>query len=628
MISDKKSILARIFLYISFFYLSYIIVLNGIVFVNYGLFAYLLLFIIISIIIYIIAAFIKTKDLVFIIILFLTSFLLKAIIGAIANTTPISDFALFYEAGKAVAKGDFSFSDSAYFQNWAYQTGTVLYYAGLIKLFGSGLMPLILANCACISGVNVFIYLFIKRYTQEKHARFIALLYMIYPATFFLASVLTNQHISNLLIIAGVYLFTSQIRFNGLQFSPSRTIFSGVLIAFGNAIRPQGIIVIAAIFILGIVELSLYLKEKKVVVNLVKSISIIILVYFMIGLSLSSLISITGINKYGLSDNCPLWKFVVGLNYETCGTYSNEDVTLIFSIKDRNERNRVSKEVILHRISDPVKLIKLIGNKNYIMWAKEDTLDWAFGRFYEKNIDISGFRMTFSSFEQKVLKLERVFYLAGFFMLLLGLYSVLKHKEDNKSYNLLMLILMAYFGIHIFIEIQPRYRDFAMIFVFILSAQGFEYFMLKITKKTSDTSLSYLYQKYKHLLRFIVTGVLNTLVDILTFYILNRFLSVHYSVSQAAAYAAGSLNSFIMNKLWTFGDRDVNKRIFLQILKFIIVNLLSLGISELGLKTLIEIAGINVYISKILIIIPTWTVNFLGYKLWVFKLHSAGGEKG
>ncbi len=472
--ADRKNTLVRLFLFCSLAYITFLLLLNCIACVTNGLFIYLLFFAVIFVIVFSAVVFIKPGDFVFIIVLFLTSFSLKAIIAINVHTVPFSDFELFYEAAKSAAQGDFSlFSNDPHFRTWAYQTGIALYYAGLIKVFGSGLLPLMLVNCACIAGVNLFVYLFAKNYSLEKHARIIALLYMSYPATYFLASVLTNQHIFNLFTIAGIYVFISQFRTGELQCSFFRSVTSGVLLALGNMMRPQGILVIAAISTLSILELCRYYKDKAVVGNYVKSAVLTVSTYFLIGLLLSSLISLTGINKRGLANDFPLWKFVTGLNYETKGMYSDNDVRKLIPIKDRAARDRLAKEIIVERISDPIKLLKLFYVKQYYMWAGFDWLNWGFGHLFNKNIEILGSKILFDDLGEKLLKLERGYFIAGFVMLWLGIFSIIWRKEDiNKSYFLLLLIIMAHFGIFLLIEIQPRYRDFPSLIVFILGAKG------------------------------------------------------------------------------------------------------------------------------------------------------------
>lgn len=124
--------------------------------------------------------------------------------------------------------------------------------------------------------------------------------------------------------------------------------------------------------------------------------------------------------------------------------------------------------------------------------------------------------------------------------------------------------------------------------------------------------------KYKSVLKFGIVGVFNTIVDFSIFSLLN-YLGIHYTISQVVGYSCGTLNSFILNKLWTFKSAVRKKKNSEEIIQFIIVNIFSLLITEVGLKLLINNFSLNVYIAKICVIILAQAVNYFSYKLWVFN---------
>lgn len=125
--------------------------------------------------------------------------------------------------------------------------------------------------------------------------------------------------------------------------------------------------------------------------------------------------------------------------------------------------------------------------------------------------------------------------------------------------------------------------------------------------------------KLKHASRFSIVGISNTLIDFTVFTIFYEVTGLGYIVSQIAGYCFGVLNSYILNKKWTFNDTQKSKKNFNEPLKFIIINLNSLLITVVLMNFFIGDLHLNVYISKIAIIITTQFVNFFGYKLWVFN---------
>ena len=126
-------------------------------------------------------------------------------------------------------------------------------------------------------------------------------------------------------------------------------------------------------------------------------------------------------------------------------------------------------------------------------------------------------------------------------------------------------------------------------------------------------------QELKSLLRFGVVGCSNTLVDFGVFTILRAILDIYYLWCQVIGYSAGVLNSFIFNKIWTFESKTSRFQTSMQFGRFIFVNLVSLGVSLLGLRLLSGYWQVNVYLSKVVVTILAQIVNYSGYRFWVFS---------
>ncbi|MCR4436886.1 MAG: GtrA family protein [Clostridiales bacterium] len=142
--------------------------------------------------------------------------------------------------------------------------------------------------------------------------------------------------------------------------------------------------------------------------------------------------------------------------------------------------------------------------------------------------------------------------------------------------------------------------------------------MYKAVKAGPYGSILSLYEKYRSVFRFLLVGCLNTGVDFLTFTALHGLFGLDKLICQAAGYGAGIANSFILNKLWTFGNRKSGLSTAGQMVRFVAVNAVSLGVSLLGIQCLSGNLGVNLYISKVLVTGLIQAVNYTGYKLWVF----------
>ncbi|UQZ34756.1 GtrA family protein [Paenibacillus sp. PK3_47] len=121
-------------------------------------------------------------------------------------------------------------------------------------------------------------------------------------------------------------------------------------------------------------------------------------------------------------------------------------------------------------------------------------------------------------------------------------------------------------------------------------------------------------------LKFNAVGLLNTLVDFAVFTLLHS-LGMFNTPAQIISYSAGTANSFIWNKKVTFRDRNKgNTAGFdrMQLIRFIILNLIVLGISVLLIHVLTDSFGIQVLAAKVLVTFVTVIINFFGSRKWVF----------
>ncbi|ACL75755.1 integral membrane protein [Ruminiclostridium cellulolyticum H10] len=417
----------------------------------------------------------KAGKRIFAILLFVMAFCLKSYVAVRYNAAPQSDFKLIYNAAIKLAQGDFSFSNTKYFSLWSYQTGIVLYYGLLLKL-GLNVIGLKICNCFFIAGVNVLVYKISERLVGDRCARFISVMYLFYPATFFLCSVLTNQHVSNFLILLGVYLYIFR-KTNTV----ANTVLAAVMIAIGNALRPQGILVVAAFIIWAVIELLHKNTDKKIKVETAVKILGFVTVYVLLGKGMSMATQISGLNQNGLSNNFPLYKIVVGLNSETAGCYSYEDASKLITIKDSKLRNQRALGLIKERLTYSDKMKKLMHGKHEKMWVKMDTtIDWGFK--YLNQIGITFFRknIVYENFKIRILKLEKVFYCFIFVLATVGVFAEIRKHKYKKGFVPISLIIAVNFAVYCMIEIQSRYRDFQMIFIFILAAVGIKYLAMLV----------------------------------------------------------------------------------------------------------------------------------------------------
>jgi putative flippase GtrA len=124
------------------------------------------------------------------------------------------------------------------------------------------------------------------------------------------------------------------------------------------------------------------------------------------------------------------------------------------------------------------------------------------------------------------------------------------------------------------------------------------------------------------IIKFCIVGGINTTITLSAFYLLNKIIGVNYAASTVISYSLGIINSYILNKHWTFQDLD--KKVFFQLLRFITINLVSLGINLLIMYILVDKLYLDSMLSQILATGFSTVSNFLGSRILVFRY---AGEK-
>ncbi len=449
----EKKVLSGIFMYLTILVFSIISILflvkNNII---------------LSVLAFIIVTFISLKVNIkkFPIILFITSLVIRLVMILLFNFPQVSDFETLLNASNSFTKGDFSFQNDTYFSMWGYQTGFVIYQGIILKLFNN-VFILKLLNAIFSSGLCVLIYLFGKKMISEKSAKMASLLYMIFPFSLYLNTVLANHHLSAFLMYIGIFFLLKKDR------KIKDYIFAAVLISLGNIIRPEGIIVVTTLIIFELLNL-----KKDTVKMVLKNVLVFLAIYFLVGGVSSFLVAKTGVNEEGLKNNNPKWKFVLGFNHDSCGYYDAKDEKYL---NDEEKEIEVIKERVL---VNPLKLGKLMACKVNKFWLQTSLSSK--NDMYNKTYHVLGFDIKFTDIENIVVSFNTILYIITLFMCMIGVFfNRKKIIKDNSMFFVIMM--MVTFGVYLLIEIQPRYAYFIHVSVFILSAYGYDFVLGKIKNK-------------------------------------------------------------------------------------------------------------------------------------------------
>jgi putative flippase GtrA len=120
--------------------------------------------------------------------------------------------------------------------------------------------------------------------------------------------------------------------------------------------------------------------------------------------------------------------------------------------------------------------------------------------------------------------------------------------------------------------------------------------------------------------RFVVVGCLNFVVSFAAFYASYRYLPLDESTGRGAvanvlAYAAGLLNSFMLNRLWTFRAEG---QVAVHAFKFVVLNAATLVASTLIVLLLVDRAGLPALAVWLPLTLAILAAHYLGMKHWAF----------
>lgn len=132
--------------------------------------------------------------------------------------------------------------------------------------------------------------------------------------------------------------------------------------------------------------------------------------------------------------------------------------------------------------------------------------------------------------------------------------------------------------------------------------------------------------------RFLVVGLCNLVVSLGTFYLCYHYLPLPSSaaghgaqgaVANVLSYFAGMINSFLLNRSWTF---RADSGVVVQAGRFVVVNMASLAFSTLTVFVLVDrwhYRELAVWVPMAALIM---VANYVGMKYWAFAPQAAGSQ--
>ncbi|MBE3563905.1 MAG: hypothetical protein IMX05_09375 [Hydrogenibacillus schlegelii] len=202
---------------------------------------------------------------------------------------------------------------------------------------------------------------------------------------------------------------------------------------------------------------------RKAVIPL-QTTGLVLIVFWFVTSAAGLALNAAGVTPYSLKSHDPYWKFVVGLNPESSGQYAEEDLRRFAHLPTLEAQLEVEKALVLKRLLDVDALFPLLWRKFCILWGSPDATFW-----WNHGVHRPALEAVWKAVERAAF----LFVTASAFVgLVLGM-----RRQDGRGplpdgRMLLLWIVLGYAAAHLVIEIQVRYRYFALPTLSILAGAG------------------------------------------------------------------------------------------------------------------------------------------------------------
>ncbi len=134
------------------------------------------------------------------------------------------------------------------------------------------------------------------------------------------------------------------------------------------------------------------------------------------------------------------------------------------------------------------------------------------------------------------------------------------------------------------------------------------------------------FKKYKGIIRYLVIGILTTVVNLLVYTILEKYLKVNYNIANILAWFSAVIFAFFTNKIFVFESKSFKGKILKKEFVVFFASRVGTGVLEIASLPLVVNIGIDRIFFKTKgldgkFLIGTFVVilNYFISKYFVFK---------
>jgi dolichol-phosphate mannosyltransferase len=122
---------------------------------------------------------------------------------------------------------------------------------------------------------------------------------------------------------------------------------------------------------------------------------------------------------------------------------------------------------------------------------------------------------------------------------------------------------------------------------------------------------------WEQLVKFCVVGATGYVVNLVVYVVLLDGADLHYRAAATGSFLVAVTNNYVWNRLWTFRHR--RGHFAYQGLRFLVVSVL-VYLGNLVILTILVELGVGKILSQAIAIVLVTPLNFVGNKLWSFRV--------
>lgn len=130
------------------------------------------------------------------------------------------------------------------------------------------------------------------------------------------------------------------------------------------------------------------------------------------------------------------------------------------------------------------------------------------------------------------------------------------------------------------------------------------------------------YPQYREFIKFSIVGGSGVIVNMGILILLTRLFNIPLEIASPIAIELSIISNFILNNIWTFGDRTVEISLLTKFIRFHLVAISAGVVNYLILLALVYGFDILDIIANLIGIAAATIVNYLLNSLWTWRIQT------